>query len=100
MRSPYSIPGESAWEKTLWDRTLNGEQDWHSQDPIFMPSHKTDIEAGSATCVQRVAMEESKNKDVVVVSTEIGVKSEDGLPSRSPSRASVLMNPKPAVLAP
>lgn len=28
--NPYSIPGESAWEKTVWDRTINGEQDWHS----------------------------------------------------------------------
>jgi hypothetical protein len=28
--NPYSIPGVSAWEKTVWDRTVNGEQDWHS----------------------------------------------------------------------
>jgi hypothetical protein len=95
--NPYSIPEESAWEKTLLDRTINGEKDWeHSKDLLFIPNSKTDIEAGSATCLQRVTMEESKNKDVVIVSTEIGIRSDDGLPSRS----FVLLNPKPAVLAP
>jgi hypothetical protein len=41
-------------------------------------------------------MEESEKKDVVVVSTEIGVTSDTG----APSRKSIMVNPKPAVLAP
>jgi len=94
--SPYSIPGESAWEKTVWDRTVNGEQDWHSQDAMFVPNHKIDIETGSATCAERVAMEGSEKKDVVVVSTEVGITSDGG----SLSRSSMLVNPKPALLAP
>lgn len=75
---------------------MNGERDWHSQDPIYMPSHKTDIETGSATCVERVAMEESEKKDVVVVSTEIGISSDEGVPSRS----SILLPPKPVLKLP
>jgi hypothetical protein len=41
-------------------------------------------------------MLESEKKDVVVVSTEIGVTSDVG----TPYRKSILVSPKPALLAP
>ncbi|KAH8651641.1 hypothetical protein BGZ60DRAFT_189387 [Tricladium varicosporioides] len=99
VRSPYSIPGESQWEKTVWDRTVNGEREWHetrdSQEEFLgVPMNKTDIETGGCDDKQRVAMASHTGEmsGIVVVSTEIGVRSDEGSMGRR------VGSPKPAII--
>ncbi|KAH6665825.1 hypothetical protein B0J14DRAFT_212526 [Halenospora varia] len=69
---PYSIPGVSAWEDTVWDRTLNGEQGWSSGDRIYEPNNKTNIESSANPNVYSDTDLRFGSQDIAV-RTEIGV---------------------------
>jgi hypothetical protein len=73
---PYSIPGTTVLESTVWDRTIVGEQSWHSRERIYIPTHKVDIEAGKDRDTQKRSGVEKLGTDITVL-TEVGVRFSD-----------------------